>query len=140
MVYSEGRGSKGTTTTAAGGMSYGKSDKLKVAYTNVDGLLSSMLEIKDYSSSKKSDVFCMTETKLKEEIYVHFQQERFKIWRRESREARKRDWEKELEWKNKKKTSVIKIKGKEMSGIPLKGCWVTCDRWIGGKMWERRWR
>ena len=79
MVYSrEERGNQGTTTAAAEGTSDGKSNKLKVAYTNVDGLLSSMLEIKDYSSSKKSDVFCMTETKLKEEIYVNFQQEGFK--------------------------------------------------------------
>ena len=46
VVYSrEGRGSRGTTKAVAGGMSDGKSDKLKVAYTNVDGLLSSMLEI-----------------------------------------------------------------------------------------------
>ena len=76
----EGRGSRGTT--AAGGTSDGKSNKLKVAYTNVDGLLSSMLEIKECLSSQKPDVFCMAETKLKEDIYVNFQQERFKIWRR----------------------------------------------------------
>ena len=64
-------------------MSDGKSNKLKVAYTNVDGLLSSMLEIKDYLSSQKPDVFCMVERKLKEEIYISFQQEGFKFWRRD---------------------------------------------------------
>ena len=42
-----------------------------------------MLEIKDYLTNKKPDVFCMTETKLKEEIYVNFQQEGFKTWRRD---------------------------------------------------------
>ena len=73
MVYpGEGRGSRGTTTTAAaGGRSDGETIKLKVAYTNVDGLLSSILEIKDYLSSEKLDVFCITETKLKEEINVN---------------------------------------------------------------------
>ena len=85
----EGRGSRGTTAAAAaaaaGGTSDGKSNKLKVAHTNVDGLLSSMLEIKECLSSQKPDVFCMAETKLKEEIYVHFQQERFKIWRRDKK-------------------------------------------------------
>ena len=42
-----------------------------------------MLEIKDYLTNKKPDVFCMTETKLKDEIYVNFQQEGFKTWRRD---------------------------------------------------------
>ena len=83
MVYlGEGRGSEETTAAAARGTSDGKSDKLKVAYTSVDGLLCSMLEIKDYLSSKKMDVFCMVETKLKE-IYINFQQEGFKFWRRD---------------------------------------------------------
>ena len=51
VVYlGEGRGSRGTTTAVAGGMSDRKSNKLKVAYTNVDGIISSMLEIKDYLS------------------------------------------------------------------------------------------
>ena len=49
----------------------------------MDGLLSSILEIKDYLGSEKPDVFCMTETRLKEEINVKFQQERFKLWRRD---------------------------------------------------------
>ena len=48
----EGRGSRGTTTAAAAaGTSDGKSNKLKVAHTNVDELLSSMLEIKECLSS-----------------------------------------------------------------------------------------
>ena len=49
----------------------------------MDGLLSSILEVKEYLSSEKPDVFCMMETKIKEEIYVNFQQEGFKIWRRD---------------------------------------------------------
>ena len=84
MVYpGEGRGCRGTTTAAAGGKSDGETNKLKVAYTNVDGLLSSILEIKDYVSSEKPDVLCMMETKLKEEINVNFQPEGFKLWRRD---------------------------------------------------------
>ena len=84
MVYpGEGRGSRGTTTAVSGGKSAANTIKLKVAYTNVDGLLSSILEIKDYVSSEKPDVFCMTETKLKEEINVNFQLQGFKLWRRD---------------------------------------------------------
>ena len=84
MVYpGEGRGSRGTTTAAAGGKSDGENNKLKVTYTNVDGLLSIILEVKEYLSSEKPDVFCMTETKLKEEINVNFQPEGFKLWRRD---------------------------------------------------------
>ena len=80
MVYpGEGRGSRGTTTAAVGGTSNRKSNKLKVAYTNVDGLLSSILEIKDYLSSQKPDIFCMLETKLKDEIQINFQQEEYRI-------------------------------------------------------------
>ena len=76
MVYTEERrGSRGNTKASAGGTSDGKRDKLKVAYTNVDGLISSMLEIKDYLRNQKPDVFCMAKTNLKEEIYVNFQQE-----------------------------------------------------------------
>ena len=39
MVYTgERRESRGNTIAAAGGMRDGKRDKLKVAYTNVDGV------------------------------------------------------------------------------------------------------
>ena len=41
-----------------------------------------------YLRNKKTDVFCMAETKLKEEIYANFQQEGFKTWRRD-REGRR---------------------------------------------------
>ena len=55
MVYTEERrGSRGNTKASAGGTSDGKRDKLKVAYTNVDGLISSMLEIKDYIEEWKT--------------------------------------------------------------------------------------
>ena len=64
----ERRGSRGNTIAAVGATSDGKRDKLKVAYTNVDGLISRMLGIKDYLRNKKTDMFCMAETKLKEEI------------------------------------------------------------------------
>ncbi len=41
-------------------------------YTNVDGLVSSLLELKDYLKNNKPDVICLTETKLKEEIKLRF--------------------------------------------------------------------
>ena len=80
MVYSgEGRGGRETTTAAARGTSDERSNKLKITYTNVDRLLSSMLEIKDYLNIHKPDVFCMMKTKLKEKININFQQKRYKI-------------------------------------------------------------
>ena len=74
---------KETTSAAARGTSDEKSSKLKITYTDVDGLLSNMPEIKHYSHIHKPDVFCMVETKLKEKIHIDFQQEGYKIWRRD---------------------------------------------------------
>ncbi len=44
------------------------SRSLKIMYTNVDGLVSSLSELKDYLKNNKPDVVCLTETKLEEEI------------------------------------------------------------------------
>ncbi len=41
------------------------SRSLKIMYTNVDSLVSSLLELKDYLRNNKPDVVCLTETKLK---------------------------------------------------------------------------
>ena len=61
----------------------GKCDNLRVMYTNIDGVLSSILELRDYLRLNKPDVVCITETKLKEEIHVQFQDEGYNMWRRD---------------------------------------------------------
>ena len=50
---------------------------------NIDGLLLSVLEVRDYLKESKPDVFCIAETKLKEEIQVNFADEGYKCWRRD---------------------------------------------------------
>ena len=57
--------------------------KLRVTLTNADGLLSSV--IKDNLNIHRLDVFCIAETKLKEEILINFQEEGYKIWRRDGK-------------------------------------------------------
>ena len=44
-----------------------------------------MLELRDYLKENQPDVFCITETKLKEEIQVNFEDEGYKCWRRDRR-------------------------------------------------------
>merc|ERR1712035_276981 len=61
----------------------GKCDNLRVMYTNIDGVLSSILELRDYLRLNKPDVVCITETKLKEEIHIQFQDEGYNMWRRD---------------------------------------------------------
>lgn len=56
---------------------------IKVGYTNVDGLISSLVEFKDYLRTSKPDVVCITETKLKEEMKVQFVKEGYDTWRRD---------------------------------------------------------
>ena len=51
----------------------------------MDGLPSITLEIKDYLSTQKPDVFCIAETKLREEIHLNFQKEGYKVWRRDKK-------------------------------------------------------
>ena len=45
----------------------GRESALRVMYTNIDGLTSGILELRDYMMEKKPDVVCITETKLREE-------------------------------------------------------------------------
>ena len=62
------------------GRGRGRSKKLRVTYcTNMDGLLSSMLEVRDYLKEKKPDVMCIVETNLREKIHVNFKEEGYKI-------------------------------------------------------------
>ena len=59
---------------------------ISIMYTNVDGIISSILELRDYIRKSKPDVVCLTETKLKEEIQLHFQKEGYNMWRRDRKE------------------------------------------------------
>ena len=59
---------------------------ISIMYTNVDGIISSILELRDYIRKSKPDVECLTETKLKEEIQLHFQKEGYNMWRRDRKE------------------------------------------------------
>ncbi|MPC67007.1 hypothetical protein E2C01_061167 [Portunus trituberculatus] len=49
--------------------------KLRVTCTNIDGLLSSILKVRDYLKEKKPDIMCIVETKLRGEIHVNFKEE-----------------------------------------------------------------
>ena len=53
------------------------------AYTNIDGLISSLLEVEDYLKEKKRELLCLAETKLREEIQLSFKEEGYTIWRRD---------------------------------------------------------
>ena len=60
-----------------------ESNKIKVTYTNIDGLVSGLMEMKDYLRERKPEVVCLTETKLKEEIKIGFEKEGYNMWRRD---------------------------------------------------------
>ena len=54
-----------------------------MTHTNIDGLLSCVVEVKDYLKERRPDVMCIVETKLKEEVHVNFKEEGYKSWRRD---------------------------------------------------------
>lgn len=61
----------------------GRGDSLKVAYTNVNGLISSMLETGDYLSKEKPDVMGITENKLTGSIDAfNLRDGKYKVWMR----------------------------------------------------------
>ena len=67
----------------------GRGDILKVAYTNVNGLASSVLEINDYLSTEKPDIMAITETKLSGNIDAfNLGDGKYNIWTR-NRENKK---------------------------------------------------
>ena len=47
-----------------------RGNRLKVAYTNIDGLVSAVLELKDFIRMEQPDVMGIVETKLSNEIDV----------------------------------------------------------------------
>ena len=62
MVYRRGRSSNNGVTRA--------DKEWRVAYTNVNGLLSALNEINDYLMVKEPDIMALVETKLSEEIMI----------------------------------------------------------------------
>ncbi len=58
---------------------------LKIMFTNIDGLVLSLLELKDYLKKNKSDLTSLMETKLKEEIEMRFAKEGYSTYRWERR-------------------------------------------------------
>ncbi len=52
-------------------------------FTNIDGLVLSLLELKDYLKNNKPVVVCLTEIKLKEEIKLRFAKEGYSTQRRD---------------------------------------------------------
>ena len=62
---------------------------LKIAYTNVNGLLPSLIELNDYLRVSKPDVMAITETKLCDEIdSIDIGGNRYNVWTR-NRNTRK---------------------------------------------------
>ena len=58
--------------------------RLKLMYTNIDGVLSSRLELEDYLKEEKPEIVCLTETKLNDETNINFAKN-YNIWRRDRR-------------------------------------------------------
>ena len=66
MVYKQKR--QGNSVKAnQPGTNY-KNSKIKIVYSNVDGLISKLTELKDIIKDKKPQVICLTETKLSSNI------------------------------------------------------------------------
>jgi len=61
-----------------------KSKTVKIRYTNIDGVISKRLELKDYLTSVRPDIVCLTETKLNKVIEMNF--EGYNIWKRDRKE------------------------------------------------------
>ena len=76
-------GDSRNTAADSGSTRGGRVSALRVMYTNIDGILSSVLEVRDYLKESKPDVLCLTETKLKEEIHLSFKEEGYNNWRRD---------------------------------------------------------
>ena len=52
-------------------------------YTNIDGFISEMLEMRDYALENKLDVVCITEPKLNKDIQINYKEQRYDVSRRE---------------------------------------------------------
>ena len=76
-----GAGSKATEREHKGNGS--TINRIKIMYTNVDGLVSSAKEVRDYLQDKKPELVCLTETKLTSEIQIRFNAEGYNTWRRD---------------------------------------------------------
>ena len=59
-----------------------KIEKLRMMYTNIDGLLSSRLELRDYLVEVNPAIVCLTETKLNEIIKLDIDSN-YNTWRKD---------------------------------------------------------
>ena len=93
---------------------------MKVMYTNIDGILSSRLELQDYVMAEKPDIVCLTETKLNDKIKVNLDN-KFNIWRKD-REGKggggvmimtRKEINVDKVWYGKSKAEVVSIQIKE---------------------------
>ena len=63
--------------------------KLKVSYTNVNGLVSSLLELNDYLENNTPDVMGITETKLNEQIVsINIGNGKYNVWRKDQKQKK----------------------------------------------------
>lgn len=59
-------------------------ERMKIAYTNIDGIISSKLELEDYLRKENPVMACIVETKLGGEVQVPAMDGgRYKVWRRD---------------------------------------------------------
>ena len=65
----EGRGGKEIITEDRRRISDERNSKLRVIYTNVDVLLSSIVEIRHYLKVNEPDVFCIAKIKFRKKIH-----------------------------------------------------------------------
>ena len=122
-----------------------RNEETKIMYTDIDGLMSRKLELKDNLREKKPDVVCLTETKLSDDIQVKIEDDTYNVWRKD-RKARKGGGVMILIRSNikvtkveygKGKAEVLSVQIKEMNGethkivvayVPPKTrCWTTED-------------
>ena len=61
-----------------------RNSKIKIMYSNVDGLLSKLMELKDIIKDKEPQVICLTETKLNTNILDDtLNLENYNVWRKD---------------------------------------------------------
>ena len=59
-------------------------DDINVMYTNIDGIIPRILELRDYLREGDPDVVCLAETKLTEDIYIRLQEnDNYNVWRKD---------------------------------------------------------
>ena len=61
-----------------------KDGDMNLMYTNIDGIIPRILELKDYLREKNPDIVCLTETKLTEDIHIKIEgKDSYNVWRKD---------------------------------------------------------